>query len=99
MIDNLFQLRVGSVLANDTIHTLGYGFEELFYKYGVDLEFWAHEHNYERLWPVYNKKVFNGSLEEPYKNPKAPVHIITGSAVSIVLNQIFFLRNSDLFIF
>uniref|UniRef100_A0A4W4HC78 Purple acid phosphatase n=1 Tax=Electrophorus electricus TaxID=8005 RepID=A0A4W4HC78_ELEEL len=47
---------------------------------GVDLEFWAHEHTYERLWPVYNYKVFNGSTEEPYMNPRAPVHIITGSA-------------------
>ncbi|XP_015910292.2 acid phosphatase type 7 [Parasteatoda tepidariorum] len=54
--------------------------EDLFYKYGVDLEIWAHEHNYERLWPVYNFKVYNGSYDAPYTNPKAPVHIITGSA-------------------
>lgn len=54
-------------------------FEELFYKHGVDLEFWAHEHTYERLWPVYNGKVYNGTVE-PYTDPKAPVHIITGSA-------------------
>uniref|UniRef100_A0A8B9LV93 Purple acid phosphatase n=1 Tax=Astyanax mexicanus TaxID=7994 RepID=A0A8B9LV93_ASTMX len=46
----------------------------------VDLELWAHEHTYERLWPVYNYKVYNGSTDEPYVNPKAPVHIITGSA-------------------
>ncbi|XP_077997692.1 acid phosphatase type 7-like [Glandiceps talaboti] len=57
-----------------------FGLEELFYKHGVDLEIWAHEHSYERLWPVYNRKVYNGSLDEPYTNPKAPVHIITGSA-------------------
>ncbi|KAG7269122.1 hypothetical protein CRUP_013386 [Coryphaenoides rupestris] len=41
---------------------------------------WAHEHTYERLWPVYGDKVFNGSAKDPYTNPKAPVHIITGSA-------------------
>ncbi|KAJ8046055.1 Acid phosphatase type 7 [Holothuria leucospilota] len=55
-------------------------FEDILYNYGVDLSFWAHEHNYERFWPLYNKKVYNGSLSEPYTNPKAPVHIVTGSA-------------------
>uniref|UniRef100_A0A8C9AYJ6 Purple acid phosphatase n=1 Tax=Prolemur simus TaxID=1328070 RepID=A0A8C9AYJ6_PROSS len=57
-----------------------YGLEDLFYKYGVDLQLWAHEHSYERLWPIYNYQVFNGSLELPYTNPRGPVHIITGSA-------------------
>ncbi|KYO37543.1 iron/zinc purple acid phosphatase-like protein precursor [Alligator mississippiensis] len=57
-----------------------YGLEKLFYKYGVDLEFWAHEHSYERLWPVYDYQVYNGSTEAPYTNPRAPVHIIVGSA-------------------
>uniref|UniRef100_A0A8C5HC66 Purple acid phosphatase n=1 Tax=Gouania willdenowi TaxID=441366 RepID=A0A8C5HC66_GOUWI len=56
------------------------GLEDLFYRYGVDVELWAHEHTYERLWPVYGDKVYNGSFEQPYVNPKAPVHIITGSA-------------------
>ncbi|CAH1793192.1 unnamed protein product [Owenia fusiformis] len=54
--------------------------ETLFYKAGVDLQFWAHEHSYEREWPVYNFKVCNGSLDAPYTNPPAPVHIVTGSA-------------------
>lgn len=57
-----------------------FGLEDLFYENGVDLEIWAHEHTYERLWPLYNYKVFNGSAEHPYTNPGAPVHIITGSA-------------------
>lgn len=64
---------------NDTKPTAP-GLEDLFYQYGVDLELWAHEHTYERLWPVYDYKVYNGSFKEPYVNPKAPVHIITGSA-------------------
>lgn len=57
-----------------------FGLEELFYRFGVDVEIWAHEHSYERLWPIYNYKVLNGSYERPYHNPKAPVHIVTGSA-------------------
>ncbi|KAM4696394.1 LOW QUALITY PROTEIN: acid phosphatase type 7 [Rhinophrynus dorsalis] len=57
-----------------------FGLRGLFYKYGVDLEIWAHEHSYERLWPVYNYTVYKGSPEAPYTNPPAPVHIITGSA-------------------
>ncbi|XP_043292309.1 acid phosphatase type 7 isoform X1 [Cervus canadensis] len=57
-----------------------YGLEDLFYKYGVDLQLWAHEHSYERLWPIYNYQVLNGSQEMPYTHPRGPVHIITGSA-------------------
>lgn len=44
------------------------------------VELWAHEHSYERLWPIYNFTVLNGSYESPYTNPRAPVHIVTGSA-------------------
>jgi hypothetical protein len=29
-----------------------------------------------------NFKVYNGSEQEPYTNPNAPIHIVTGSAVS-----------------
>ena len=27
--------------------------EPLLAQYGVDVAIWAHEHNYERMWPVY----------------------------------------------
>ncbi|XP_017852644.1 acid phosphatase type 7 isoform X3 [Drosophila busckii] len=57
-----------------------FGLEELFYRYGVDVELWAHEHCYERMWPLYNYTVYNGSLSAPYVNPTAPVHIISGAA-------------------
>ncbi|XP_043246196.1 acid phosphatase type 7-like [Amphibalanus amphitrite] len=57
-----------------------YGMEELLMEYGVDLAIWAHEHSYERLWPVYNETVYNGTAADPYRNPGAPVHIVTGSA-------------------
>ncbi|RWS15355.1 iron/zinc purple acid phosphatase-like protein, partial [Dinothrombium tinctorium] len=65
----------------DKFNTWLYGIEDLFFEYGVDVSFWAHLHSYERLWPVYNHQVYNGSFNAPYTNPRAPVHIITGYAV------------------
>ncbi|PAV80856.1 hypothetical protein WR25_17076 [Diploscapter pachys] len=59
--------------------THAYCLEKLFYDQGVDLELWAHEHTYERLWPTYNRTVYNGT-HQPYLDPPAPVHVITGSA-------------------
>jgi len=29
---------------------------------------------------VYNRKVYNGSIDAPYTNPTAPVHMFVGSA-------------------
>jgi hypothetical protein len=48
----------------------------------VDMAFWAHEHSYERTWPVYNNTVHNGTTHpgDPYRNAGATVHIVTGSA-------------------
>ena len=49
-------------------------------KYKVDVAVWAHEHYYERFWPLNDYRVMNGSLSEPYTDAKAPIHLITGSA-------------------
>jgi len=50
--------------------------EGLFFKYGVDLILEAHEHSYERLWPVFNEIV----TQKNYLNPLAPVHLVSGFA-------------------
>ena len=50
--------------------------EGLFFKYGVDIIIEAHEHSYERLWPVFNGTV----TQKDYNNPKAPVHLVSGAA-------------------
>eukprot|EP00927_Polykrikos_kofoidii_P034635 TRINITY_DN29349_c0_g1_i1.p1 TRINITY_DN29349_c0_g1~~TRINITY_DN29349_c0_g1_i1.p1 ORF type:complete len:510 (-),score=51.57 TRINITY_DN29349_c0_g1_i1:214-1743(-) len=55
-----------------------FALEPLFQEHHVDLALWAHEHSYERTWPVYNHTVMNGT-EAPYINPGAPVHIIAGA--------------------
>ncbi|XP_059144635.1 acid phosphatase type 7-like [Physella acuta] len=55
------------------------GLEDIFVEFQVDLIIQAHEHNYERLWPVYKWKVGPKS----YINPPLPVQIITGAAGSI----------------
>ena len=50
--------------------------EQLFHAQGVDLIVEAHEHSYERLWPILDGEV----LQSHYINPKGSVHVITGGA-------------------
>ncbi|XP_054162251.1 acid phosphatase type 7-like [Oppia nitens] len=57
-----------------------YGLEKLFHLYGVDLQLYGHEHNYQRFFPVYNNVIYNGSQSNPYHNPGAPVVVVSGSA-------------------
>ncbi|CAI9728181.1 acid phosphatase type 7 [Octopus vulgaris] len=59
------------------------GLENLLCNYGVDIYFSAHEHSYERIFPIYDFVVKNGSTKNPYKNPRATVHIVTGSAGNV----------------
>jgi hypothetical protein len=50
--------------------------EALFHAQGVDLIIEAHEHSYERLWPVLRGNV----IQTNYVNPRGSVHVITGMA-------------------
>lgn len=59
--------------------THAYGLEKLFYDNSVDVELWGHEHTYERMFPVYNRTVMKKG-PNPYIDPIAPVHVISGSA-------------------
>ncbi|XP_014275552.1 acid phosphatase type 7 [Halyomorpha halys] len=72
--------RVG--IQNKTNNWYEYGLEEIFYNAGVDIEFWGHEHSYERLYPVYDYGVKKDAGKDPYTNPKAPIHITSGIAGS-----------------
>ena len=66
------------------------GVEPLLMQHGVDLALWGHVHAYERLWPVYGDLVFNGTAEEPYTNPGAPVHLTSGSVVRMTVPRCSF---------
>ena len=51
--------------------------EELFFNNSVTIEFWAHEHSYERTCPLYDGNCFYGKKSNNlYINP---IHIITGA--------------------
>ena len=71
--------------------------EELFHLQGVDLDFSAHEHSYERLYPVNNytiSKINNKNTTKQncindigcqgityYKNMESMVHIVSGVSI------------------
>ncbi|XP_017461273.1 PREDICTED: acid phosphatase type 7-like [Rhagoletis zephyria] len=55
------------------------GLEDIFYRWGVDIVIGAHIHNYEREYPMYKGKRAVQSYEDPYRNPKGPVYIVSGA--------------------
>lgn len=55
--------------------TLMYGMEDVFYQYGVDFYFCGHEHNYERMYDIYQNKTTKSVVNMP-----ATTYIVTGSA-------------------
>ncbi|GMH49195.1 hypothetical protein TL16_g00458 [Triparma laevis f. inornata] len=52
-----------------------YGLEKLLNKYGADFYLAGHEHNYERMYDVYDGKTTQTNV-----NPPHTVHIVTGDA-------------------
>jgi len=67
--------RIGIKLDNGTY--VG-NMEDLLWKYNVDIAVFAHVHNYERFYPIYNYTYFTD--EDAYFNPRAPVHLVSGAA-------------------
>ncbi|SMR41313.1 unnamed protein product [Zymoseptoria tritici ST99CH_1E4] len=54
-------------------------FEDLFYKYGVDIGVFGHVHNSQRFLPVYNNTADPADMNDS----KAPMYIVTGGAGNI----------------
>ncbi|EDO30760.1 predicted protein [Nematostella vectensis] len=50
-------------------------FEDLFYKYHVDLALWGHYHSYERTCPVYRQKC----------TPGGTTNVVVGTAGYVLL--------------
>ena len=79
--ENAAFLQSGKDARDGVGHALRFPIEDLFYKYGVDLAFYGHEHEYWRTFPVYDEKVVNGtdvSLNR-YFEPRGTVHVTTGA--------------------
>ncbi|KAI6186552.1 Purple acid phosphatase [Aphelenchoides besseyi] len=55
------------------------GLEALYLDYNVDIGFAGHEHSYERLYPIADRRVYN-LTRDPYHNSQAPVYVCSGSA-------------------
>lgn len=51
----------------------------MFYKYGVDLAVFGHQHNSQRFLPVHDNVTDPAGLN----NPKAPVYIVAGGSGNI----------------
>lgn len=54
-------------------------FEQIFYKYGVDVAIFGHVHNSQRFDPIYNGTADPKGLQ----NPKAPMYLVAGGAGNI----------------
>lgn len=52
-----------------------YGLENVFYQFGVDFYFAGHEHNYERMYDI-----FQNHTTKSVKNMPSTTYIVTGSA-------------------
>jgi len=59
-----------------TSYSIQQAFENLFYRYHVDIFFCGHSHAYERIFPTYN----NTPTATNYINPSSTAYIVAGAA-------------------
>jgi hypothetical protein len=76
-------------LTGDVIVSLGmqYLFEDLLYKYRVDLALWAHYHSYERTCAVYKRKCVDDGI----------THITVGTAGKSEDGEVYMKEDWSLF--
>ena len=65
-----------------------FGMEAILKQFNVDIYLCAHEHAYERTYPVFNG-TFQVQPLNVYTNPQSPIHIIAGSAGNQELLDMF----------
>jgi hypothetical protein len=73
-------LRDGVRIPNDTAPAGTYAMDQMLGLNKVDIYIGAHEHSYERLFPVFQGKVDYPKENHTYVNPKYPVHLVLGAA-------------------
>ena len=57
-----------------------YGMDDMIAKHHVDLYLTGHEHDYERMLPLWRGQFERQVLNHTYVNPTLPIHIVSGSA-------------------
>jgi hypothetical protein len=66
---------------------IGDQFMPLFEAYGVDIVFTGHAHTYERLYPVRNYTPLHQNQEPHYKDPGAPIYVVTGCGGKVKVGE------------
>ena len=56
------------------------GLEDLFGKYEIDMYICGHQHNYERMYPIFNKTYEIVNQPNIYRSPRFPIHVVNGAA-------------------
>ena len=78
-LDTLSDCTSDAKVLRDGYKSEGFGMDDLLHKHNVDFYLTAHEHDYERTFPIYRGQ-WETHSNHTYRDPKAVVHIVSGSA-------------------